>query len=632
MDLKRLRDIIIGAPLRTLEYGERQLNKMRALAALSPDSLSSIAYANQEIYLALATAGAIGLSMAFPITLAIILILIIVTLSYYQTIYGYPSGGGSYTVARENLGEKAGLVAAMALVVDYILVVAVSLTAGVEAIGSAFPALLPYRIEVSLLILIVLVILNLRGAREAGTVIAIPVYLFLFTYIPMLVYGAWIAVIEGPGNLVAVAPPALEPLTLVLLLHAFSSGCTALTGIEAISNAVPAFEEPKSKNAGKTLIAMSFLVGLLFVGSTGLTQYLAVIPLGHETILSALSHRILGEGPLYVLIQLSTLLILAVAANTSFTGFPRVTALLAKDSYIARQLSNLGDRLVFNNGILLLSAIAALLIIAFNGQSHPLVPLFAVGAFLSFTLSQAGMVIHWWKIRGRYWQWKSLINGVGSFTTLSALAIIGISKFVDGAWMTFIIIPIGVIAFMRIRQYYREFDIQMSPIAIEHLPRLGRSLERAAIPVSHINQGTVDAVVLASRIARDVIAVHVEVTEGSGAPLEAEWKSLWPNIPFFIVPSPYRSVTEPLIEFLEKSDMMNSWEPTAVVLPAFVTEKWWQVVLHNQTTWWIRQAVLEANRISGIERAIIEVPHLLQHRDFNPTPLFNNGTDLKSTN
>jgi amino acid transporter len=619
MDLKSIRDTIIGAPLHTLEYGERQLNKLRALAALSPDSLSSIAYANQEIYIALAAAGAIGLSMAFTITLAIVAILVMLTLSYYQTIHGYPSGGGSYTVAHENLGERAGLVAAMALMIDYLLVVAVSLTAGVEAISSAFPALIPYRVEVSLLILVILVIINLRGAREAGTVMAIPVYLFLFTYIPMLGYGVWIAITEGPGNLVAVAPAAIEPLTLVLLLRAFSSGCTALTGVEAISNAVPAFEEPKSKNAGRTLIIMSFLVGLLFLGSTGLTQFLAVIPAGHETILSALSHRILGEGPLYILIQVTTLLILAVAANTSFTDFPRVAALLAKDNYIARQLSNLGDRLVFTNGIFLLSTVAAILIIAFNGQSHPLVPLFAVGAFLSFTLSQAGMVIHWWRLKGQYWRWKSLINGVGSFTTLSALAIIGTSKFLDGAWFTFILIPTGVLVFLRIRQYYREFDVQMSPIAIEHIPRLGRMLERAVIPVSHINQGTVDAVVLASRIAGDVMGVHVEVTEGSGAAIEAEWKKLWPKIQLFIVPSPYRSVTEPLIQFLEKSDMMNAWEPTAVVLPSFVTDKWWQVVLHNQTTWWIRQAVLDANRRSGVERAIIEVPHLLQHQDFYPT-------------
>ena len=616
MDLKQLKDLIIGTPLRSLEYGERQLNKMRALAALSPDSLSSIAYANQEIYIALAAAGAIGLSMSITITLVIVAILVMLTISYYQTIHGYPSGGGSYTVAKENLGERAGLIAAMALMIDYLLVVAVSLTAGVEAISSAFPALIPYRIEISLLILAVLVILNLRGAREAGTAMAFPVYLFLFTYIPMLAYGVWIAVTEGPGNLVAVAPTAIEPLTIVVLLRAFSSGCTALTGVEAISNAVPAFEEPKSKNAGRTLIIMSILVGILFIGSTGLTQYLAVIPAGHETILSALSHRILGDGPLYILIQVSTLLLLAVAANTSFTDFPRVAALLAKDSYIARQLSNLGDRLVFTNGIFLLSAIAAILIITFNGQSHPLIPLFAVGAFLSFTLSQAGMVVHWFRIRGEYWHLKSIINGIGSFTTLSALAIIGSSKFIDGAWFTFILIPFGALVFLRIRQYYREFDIQMSPKAIEHIPRLGRALERAAIPVSHINQTTVDAVILASRVASSVIAVHVEITEGSGAALEEEWQKLWPKIQLFIIPSPYRSVTEPLIKFLEKSDLTNSWEPTAVVLPSFVTDKWWQAILHNQTTWWIRQAVLEANRKSGIERAIIEVPHLLQHQDF----------------
>ena len=342
MDLKRLRDIIIGRPLPTTEYGEQQLNKVRALAALSPDALSSIAYANQEIFLGLVAAGAIGLSMSFTLGLAIIAILAMLTLSYYQTIHAYPSGGGSWIVARENLGERAGLVAAAALLIDYLLVAAVSLTAGVEALASAFPALYPDRVLIALFILIVLVIINLRGTREAGTFMTIPVYLFLFTYIPMLAFGAVRAILEGPGDLTVVAPAALQPLTIILLLHAFSSGCTALTGVEAISNAVPAFEKPKSQNAGKTLIVMSTLVGVLFIGSIGLTQYLAVIPGQNETILSALAHRILGDGPLYILIQVSTLLILAVAANTSFTDFPRVTALLAQDSYIARQLSNLG--------------------------------------------------------------------------------------------------------------------------------------------------------------------------------------------------------------------------------------------------------------------------------------------------
>ena len=550
--------------------------------------------------------------MSFTLGLAITTILAMLTLSYYQTIHGYPSGGGSWIVARENLGEHAGLIAAAALLLDYLLVAAVSLTAGVEAIASAFPALWPHRVAISLLILIVLVIINLRGTREAGTVMSIPVYFFLLTYIPMLAFGAVRAILEGPGDLMMVAPAAVQPLTLVLLLHAFSSGCTALTGVEAISNAVPAFEKPKSENAGKTLIVMSALVGVLFLGSIGLTQYLAVTPSQNETILSALAHRILGEGPLYVLIQVSTLLILAVAANTSFTDFPRVTALLAQDSYIARQLSNLGDRLVFANGMLLLSLATAILIIVFNGYSHALVPLFAVGAFLAFTLSQAGMVVHWWRIHGRHWQIKSLINGLGAFTTLSALLIIAASKFYDGAWITFILIPAGVYTFLRIHQYYKNFDTQMSPGSIEHYLKLGRSLERAAIPVSHINQGTVNAVALASRVAKDVMGIHVELTEGGSETLVEEWKLLWPNIPLYIVASPYRSVTEPLVKFLEESDMMNSWEPTSVVLSTFVTNKWWQAALHNQTNWWIRQTIINTNRSSGIERTIIEVPYLLK--------------------
>jgi len=612
MDLKRLKDIIIGTPLPTTEDGERQLNKVRALATLSPDALSSIAYANQEMFLGLVAAGAIGLSMSFTLGLAITAILAMLTLSYYQTIHGYPSGGGSWIVARENLGERAGLIAAAALLLDYLLMAAVSLTAGVEAIASAFPVLWPHRVAISLLILIVLVIINLRGTREAGTVMSIPVYFFLFTYIPMLAFGAVRAILEGPGDLTMVAPAAVQPLTLVLLLHAFSSGCTALTGIEAISNAVPAFEKPKSENAGKTLIVMSALVGVLFLGSIGLTQYLAVTPSQNETILSALAHRLLGEGPLYVLIQVSTLLILAVAANTSFTDFPRVTALLAQDSYIPRQLSGLGDRLVFTNGMLLLSSATAVLIIVFNGYSHALIPLFAVGAFLAFTLSQAGMVVHWWRIHGRHWQIKSIINGLGAFTTLSALLIIGVSKFYDGAWITFSLIPVAVYIFLRIHQYYKNFDIQMSPGSIEHYLKLGRSLERAAIPVSHINQGTVNAVALASRVAKDVMGIHVELMEGSSEALAEEWKLLWPNIPLYIVASPYRSVTEPLVKFLEESDMMNSWEPTSVVLSTFVTNKWWQAALHNQTNWWIRQTIINANRSSGIERTIIEVPYLLK--------------------
>ncbi len=615
MDGKRLRDILVGSPLPTKEAGERTLKNYRALAALSPDALSSIAYANEEIFLALVMAGAAGLSMSFSLGVAIVAILIVLTISYYQTIQGYPSGGGSWIVARENLGKHAGLIAAAALMIDYLLLAAVSLTSGVQAIASAFPFLWPHRVLLSLLILAVIAFINIRGTREAGNVISIPVYLFLFTYLPMLAYGAVRALLEGPGDLVVVAPVAFEPLTLVLILHAFATGCTALTGVEAISNAVPVFKQPKSKNAGKTLIVMSVLVGVLFLGSIGLTQYLAVIPAGNETILSALARRVLGDGPLYIIIQFSTLLILAVAANTSYTDFPRVAALLARDSYIARQLSFLGDRLVFENGILLLSGATAVLIIMFGGESHALVPLFAVGAFLAFTLSQMGMVVHWWRLKGSNWRLKSLINGLGAVVTGFALFIIGYSKFWDGAWITFILIPGFVLVFMRIRRHYEDFDEQMdpenlrSPISWDYVT----SLQRAAVPVAHINRGTVDAVAFAKLIAKDVMGVHIEVEEGNGVGLKEEWERLWPNTPLYIIRTPYRSIAEPLQGFLEGIDEeADDGQLTAVVLPAFVTAKWWQVFLHTQTTMQIRRAVNDANRASGYNRTIVEVPYLLE--------------------
>ncbi len=614
LTLKRLKEIIIGSTLPTRAFGERQLDKIRALAAFSPDALSSIAYANQEIFLGLVVAGAAGLAMSFTIGAVIVGILVLLTLSYLQTLQGYPSGGGSWIVARENLGKHAGLVAAAALLIDYLLVAAVSITAGVEAIASAFPAILPHRVFASLLILIIITIINLRGTREAGTAMTIPVYLFLFTYLPMLAYGVVRAYLEGPGDLVSVAPTAIQPLTLVLLLHAFSTGCTALTGVEAISNGVPAFEEPKWKNASKTMIAMAFLMGVLFIGSIGLTQYLAVIPGQNETILSALSRRILGDGPLYVLIQVSTLLILAVAANTSFADFPRVTALLASESFIARQLSNLGDRLVFANGMLFLATATALLILVFEGNTHSLIPLFAVGAFLAFTLSQSGMVVHWWRARGKFWQAKAFVNGLGAVMTASALIIIGVSKFFEGAWITFLVIPVIVYIFLAIRQHYKEFDLQMSWLSVDPLYEYESImlLPRAVIPVSHINRGTVAAVALAKRVAQNVIGVHVEVAEGSGKELLEEWKLLWPGIPLHIILTEYRSVTHPLLNFLDDLDSEFDGESTAVVLPAFVPAEWWQAALHNQTTWQIREAVIDANKKAGVERIVIEVPFLLK--------------------
>ena len=423
---------------------------------------SSIAYANQEIYLALVLAGSLGLSRALPISLMITALLAIVALSYYQTIHGYPSGGGSYVVARENLGMLPGLLAASALLVDYVLTAAVSLTAGVEAIASAFPALWGYRIELSLLFLAVITLINLRGTKETGTLMSGPVYLFLFVYLAMLAYGAFRVLTEGVTPLATTAPPAVVPLTAFLLLRAFATGCTAMTGIEAISNGVPAFRPPEAKNAGRTLLVMALLMGVLFVGSIGITQALGVVSGPQETILSALARRLLGSGPAYLIVQAATLLILAVAANTSFAGFPRLAAMLAADGFLPRQLTGLGDRLVFANGILMLSLAAAGLIVVFRGESHALIPLFAIGVFLAYTLSQIGMVRHWARERGRHWELKAALNGLGATATAITLLVVLVEKFLAGAWLTLIVIPALIVGFLQVRRHFQTVAQQLS--------------------------------------------------------------------------------------------------------------------------------------------------------------------------
>ena len=395
-----IKRLLLGTPLPTHQLADKRLNRIQALAAFSPDALSSIAYANQEIFLGLVVAGSAGLALSWPIGLAITGLLTLVALSYLQTIRLYPSGGGSYVVARDNLGTVPGLVAAAALLIGYLLTAAVSLTAGVEAIASAFPELWLHRIPLALLFLLAITLVNLRGVRETGTLMAVPVYLFLFTYLPMLGYGLVRALAEGPQLFAVAAPVASQPLTLFLALRAFSAGCTALTGIEAISNGVPAFRPPETRNARQTLMVMALLMGVLFVGSVGLTQFLAVIPESEETILSALARRVLGSGLPYVVMQITSTLVLVVAANTSFAGFPRLAAILAGDRFLPRQLASLGERLVYSNGIAVLAVATGALIIVFGGNTHALIPLFAVGVFLAYTLSQAGMVVHWWRERG----------------------------------------------------------------------------------------------------------------------------------------------------------------------------------------------------------------------------------------
>jgi amino acid transporter len=612
--LSKLKSVLIGSPLPTQLLGEKRLNKIRALAAFSPDALSSIAYANQEIYLGLVVAGAAGLLLAWPIGLAVTLLLVIVATSYYQTIQGYPSGGGSYVVARENLGTLPGLVAAAALLIDYLLTAAVSLTAGVEAIASAFPALYNYRIEIALVLLAIITIANLRGLRETGTVMAVPVYLFLFTYLPMLAYGLYKLYTQGPVPIESVAPPATQPLTIFLILHTFATGCTALTGIEAISNGVPAFKSPESRNAGRTLIVMTVLMAILFAGSIGLTQFLGIIANNNETILSALARNLLGNGPAYVLIQFSTMLILAVAANTSFAGFPRLAAILAKDGFLPRQFTGLGDRLVFANGIVTLSIATGILIILFGGKSHLLIPLFAVGVFLAFTLSQAGMVRHWWRERQKNMKWlpKAMINGLGALATLTTLFIVGISKFREGAWIIVLLIPLFVIGFRGVYQHYQDVGKQLSlrglPPDLKPLPPL-----RLIVPVSGVHRGIIEAMDFAQSISKHITAVYIELEPGAGEQMDKEWKRWWPDIPLVILPSPYRSIIRPLLDYLETTDEEhNDGTFAAVVLPEFVPAKWWQALLHNQTSLLIKAALLFRRGTNGYQRIVIDVPYHLK--------------------
>ncbi len=611
--INRIKYLIIGSPLPSEMLFEKRLNKIRALAAFSPDALSSIAYANQEIFLGLAVAGTAGLSLQFPIALTITILLGVVALSYAQTIRGYPSGGGSYVVARENLGKYPGLVAGAALLLDYILTAAVSLTAGVEAIASAFPELWAYRVWLALALLGLIMLLNLRGLRESGTVMMVPVYLFLASFMGMLVFGIIRAVLGAPVEVSRPAPAATSPLSIFLIMHAFSAGCTALTGIESISNGVPAFKPPEWLNARKTLVVMALLMAFLFLGSMGLTQFFGVIAGPQETILSALARRLLGNGLPYYVVQFATLSVLAVAANTSFAGFPRVAAILASDKFMPRQLYNVGDRLVFHNGIILLSTLTAVLIVTFNGNSHALVPLFAVGAFSAFTLSQLGMVLHWVRLKQPYWQLKAVINGLGALVTAVTLGVIGVSKFLEGAWISVLVIPLLVYVFLKVNRHYQHVAEQLSmrglPPDLKPFPK-----PRVVMPVSGVHRGMVGAVNFARAISDDITAVYIKIEPGPDEEeLRKRWKDWFPDVSFVAVPSPYRSVVEPLLSFLDQTDQARKDGKQAVlILPELIPGSSWQEILHNQSADEIKKALLFQRRKSGFQRIIIDVPYHLR--------------------
>ena len=611
--LHRIKTLFWGSPLPTENLKQTKLGVFKALASFSPDALSSIAYANQEIFLGLAIAGSAGLSFSLPIGLVIVLVLGVVAISYYQTIQAYPSGGGSYIVARENLGEYAGLIAAAALILDYLLTAAVSLSAGVEALASAFPLLWPYKVQIALGLLVFITLINLRGVQETGTILAFPIYFFVVSYVILILYGIYRAAI-GDVIVSSPVPTALSPLTLLILIRSFSSGSTALTGIEAISNGVPLFKEPESRHAGRALILMAVLMAFLFLGTLGLTHYFQIVPSASETVLSALARGLFGNSFLYFFVQISTLLVLTVAANTSYTGFPRVVAILAKDGYMPRQLQMLGDRLVFANGILLLSLGTGFLILVFQARSHALIPLFAIGAFMAFTFSQAGMVLHWQKLKGKLWQLKAVLNGLGALTTGIMLLIVGGSKFIQGAWITLIIIPALFMLFLKIKHHYLLLSKELSvtgPLKKIH-PASKSSGLRLVIPISGIHKGVLEAVNFSLSISHKITAVFIEVEPGSSEQLRLEWEKWFPDLPLVVIPSPYRSIIGPLLHFLDEHDQQcDDGKLAGVVIPEFVTSNLLENFLHNQMAWLIKFVLLYRRRELGFQRVIIDIPYHL---------------------
>jgi len=592
MQASKWKRFLVGNPIASEMAHHERIPKWKALAVLSSDALSSVAYATEEILIPLAAFGAAAVAWSIPIALCIIFLLVVVTISYRQTIDAYPSGGGAYTVAKENLGAQAGLVAAASLLIDYILTVAVSVSAGVENIASAFPLLAEHKAIIGVAVVILIMLLNLRGLKESASIFALPTYLFIFSFIVLIGVAFWNM---ATGVAIPVAPLVHEvypAIPVFLLLRAFSSGCTALTGIEAISNGVPVFKDPGQKNAKTTMFWMSFILGFMFLGITVLCHFYGIVPKEGETAVSLLAHAVFGEHAFYYIVQASTALILFLAANTSYADFPRLSSLLAKDRYLPRQLASLGDRLVFSNGIIGLSIAAIALIIFFKGDTHLLIPLYAVGVFISFTLSQLGMVVHHIKVKEPHWIKSLLFNLLGALTTLVVLIVIGATKFIHGAWMVIVFIPILVFVFNRIQNHYLwigkqlTFRSSLPPIDVLQVKHT------AIVPLSGLHPGVLKALQYAHSISsKDVRALYVELEPEATARLQTEWDKIPGDMKLVVLKSPYRSVIDPILTYIDEVRGTSEDHLVTVVIPEFVTPKWYHNFLHNQTALLLRASL-----------------------------------------
>ena len=603
---------LIGRPLPTADAPHQTIGKLVGLAVFASDALSSTAYATQEILFILAFAGTAAFGYAFPISLAIVGLLLIVTLSYEQVIHAYPNGGGAYVVARDNLGELPALIAGAALLTDYILTVAVSVSSGVAQITSAYPDLFPYRVAVSVVLVVFVMVVNLRGVRESGAAFAIPSYFFLgmmFLTVGTGLYRQLTGTLGAVPNPPPLETTALQVITPFLILRAFSSGTAALTGVEAISNGITAFREPRSRNAGITLLWMGGILGTLFLGITFLAVHTGVIPSEAETAISQLARTVFqGQGVLYLGAIVATTLILIMATNTSFAGFPRLSALLAEDAFLPRQLAFRGSRLVYSRGIMALAAIASLLIVLFAASVTALIPLYAIGVFLSFTLAQAGMARRWWNSgqmapgeelasQGeplRYdprWRVKMAANGFGAVCTGIVMLVFAVTKFVDGAWIVLLLMPALVSVFLYIHRHYRDVAADLSLEDYGAMPPVAR--HRVIMPVSGVHRGSLAALRYARDLSDDVTAVHVSLDPTEAERLQRKWEQWGDGVRLVILDSPYRLLLEPLLEYIQEiADQRQPNETITIVVPQFVSRHWWNSWLHTQAALMLRLALL----------------------------------------
>jgi amino acid transporter len=604
--LKTLKKFVIGPPLSSKDLIHQRLSKKVALAVFSSDALSSVAYATEEILLVLVPAGWAAVQLSLPVAIAIGVLLLILISSYSETIHAYPSGGGAYIVSKDNLGKYPSLVAGASLLTDYVLTVSVSAASGVAAITSAFPHLYHYRVTLALFCIFLITLANLRGVKESGVLFAFPTYFFVFSFFGLIVVGFFQYFFgHGPHPPSQHLAAQMEAINYFLILRAFSAGCTALTGVEAISNGVPAFGAPESRNANITLVWMGLILLSLFLGITELSRFYHILPQDKETVVSQLAREVFKGGFFYYVVQVSTALILFLAANTSFADFPRLSSLLARDSYLPRQLASLGDRLAFSNGIIVLGLVSGMLVVLFQGKVHLLIPLYAVGVFISFTLSQAGMVVHWFKLKSRGWTWRALLNGLGAITTGGATLVIAVTKFSHGAWMVIVFIPLMILGFLAIRKHYEMIVGQLTPKPVDLvLPEVHRVL----IPVSTFNKGTVKAITYARSISKDVRALYIALDPQRSAKLQDIWREWSLEIPLIILDSQYRSVIQPLVEYIDQLQAENSNQLITVVLPEFVPAHWWNQILHNQTALMIRGTLLFKKGV-----VVTSVRHILDY-------------------